>query len=510
MQTLTKQLVKQEGNLPEYVAHVDQTDLPERIIQFGEGNFLRGFVDWMVHETNKQGLFNGRIVAVQPTPHGKVVPKLNAQDGLYTLVLQGIEHNQQVEKYELVSSVSRGINPYENWEEILKVAESPAIEFVFSNTTEAGLTYVQEAFDPDNAPLSYPGKLTAFLYHRFRVMDGKPETGLTIIPCELVTGNGDLLKDIVNKIAKDWDLPAEFVEWLNNNNRFCNTLVDRIVPGYPKGNIEAYRSKLGYEDQLLTVGELYHLFVIDAGEQETELIPFQQAGLNVKWGDVTPYRQLKVGLLNAPHTMMFSVGFLSGVNTVSEFMEDETLYDFVRKAIFEELIPALPFEEGYKNEFAEGVLDRFSNPFIKHQLTDIGLSGVSKFKTRVLPLLLGWADKQGHLPERMTFSLASLLFYFKPVQKSDGSMLGLRHGEEYQIRDDEAVLDFFETMWNKYDGSAESVEELVAVILSEEMIWGQNLTEITGLHEQISAHLDNILTDGMKSALKLCVHKGGI
>lgn len=507
MKNLNKKLVSQEGFLPEHMSYAQYDQFPERIIQFGEGNFIRAFVDWMIHETNKQGLYDGRIVVVQPIPYGNIISKLNEQDGLYTLVMQGIENNKQVEKYELVSSISRGINPYENWEDVLKVAESPLLEFVFSNTTEAGLTYVEEAFDLSGVPHSYPGKLTAFLYHRFCKMDGKPEAGLTIIPCELVDGNGKVLKEIVMKMTKDWDLPEDFVNWINDCNRFCNTLVDRIVPGFPKDNIEAYNVKLGYKDELLTVGEVHHLFVIDAGVQKSELIPFQKAGLNVIWDDVTQYRQLKVSLLNAPHTMMFPVGLLAGANTVYEYMEDEYLYKFAYHAIFDEIIPLLPFDEEYKLGFSKSVLNRFRNPFFKHQLQDIGLNGVSKFKTRVLPLLLDWVNKNERLPEHMIFSFASLITYFKPVRKEDGMVYGVCDGKEYQIRDDEAILNLFDMAWEKYDESAKSIPNIISIILSKESLWGQDLTKINGLIEQISIYVNKTLTDGMKPALKMCLQK---
>jgi len=240
MEQLSRNMLLENHQLTESMEVNLTNDLPERILQFGEGNFLRGFVDWMVNEMNKQGIFNGRVVAIQPTPHGKVVPKLNAQDGLYTLVQQGIKDGKQVNKSEIITSISRGINPYENWNEVLKVAESPSIQFVFSNTTEAGLTYLEEEFIPDASPLSFPGKLTAVLYHRYRVFNGSEDSGLTIIPCELVEENANVLREIVLKLAKDWELPQDFIQWVEQHNRFCNTLVDRIVPGYPKENIDTF------------------------------------------------------------------------------------------------------------------------------------------------------------------------------------------------------------------------------------------------------------------------------
>ncbi|WP_077624567.1 tagaturonate reductase [Sediminibacillus massiliensis] len=502
MKTLNKQLFSQTETSPDKVVYYDQGAYPERVVQFGEGNFLRGFVDWMIHEMNKRGIFQGRVVAIQPTPHGKVVPKLNEQDGLYTLIQQGIDQGEQVEKYELISSISRGINPYENWEQVLELATAQDVEFVFSNTTEAGLVYEKEEYERDVSPVSFPGKLAAFLYERFQHFAGDLKKGLTIIPCELVEDNGDLLKELVLRKADDWKLPEEFKEWVDEANRFCNTLVDRIVPGYPADKSKDYEQILGYEDKLLVVGELYHLFVIDPGTDKKELLPFKEAGLNVEWADPATYRKLKVSLLNAPHTMIFSTGYLAGVDTVRELMEDEQLSQFVRKAIYEEINPLLSFPESEKNEFAETVMDRFRNPFIAHKLTDIGLNGISKFKSRVLPFMLDWQEKGNGAPMFMTFSLASLLSYFQPVHVENGTGAGERMGKHYPIRDREQTMERLEEAWKHHDGTAEASEQLVADILSDKEIWGRNLADLNGIKKRTSIHLHSILRNGMREALQ--------
>ncbi|WP_332629429.1 tagaturonate reductase [Halalkalibacter flavus] len=489
-------------NLSAQVTYENQDHLPEKIVQFGEGNFLRGFVDWMIHELNKQGLFNGKVVAIQPTPYGKVVPKLNAQDGLYTLALRGIENGQIVERNEIISSISRGINPYSNWDEVLKVAESPDIQFVFSNTTEAGLTYLEETYDKQKSPLSFPGKVTAFLYHRYKVMNTKPEAGLVLIPCELVEGNGDVLKELVLRYAKEWNMPKEFITWVNNHNQFCNTLVDRIVTGYPKDNVEEYRDLLGYEDVLLTAGEPYHLFAIEAGEDVAERLPFHQAGLNVKWGPITPYRELKVRLLNGPHTMMFSVCYLSGVDTVLEAIQDPDLGEFVKNGMIEEIFPTVKMDEKEKRLFVESVIERFENPYNKHFLTDIGMNAVYKYKSRLIPSMLDYIKQTKKLPQSILFSLAALIVYYRPDRNDGDFLIGRRGNDEYTIRDNKEALSALTKAWEQFENDGADVSRLTASVLEDEELWGIKLNEIEGLNELVASNVSSILLYGMKKSVR--------
>ncbi|ARK29554.1 tagaturonate reductase [Halalkalibacter krulwichiae] len=484
------------------VKYEKQDDLPEKIIQFGEGNFLRGFVDWMVHEMNKQGLFNGKVVAIQPTPHGKVVPKLKAQNCLYTLALRGIENGQVVESNEIISSISRAINPYSDWEQVLKVAESKDLEFVFSNTTEAGLTYLEEAYNPTSSPLSFPGKVAAFLYHRYQVMNGSPDAGLVMIPCELVEGNGDVLKELVVRYATDWKLSTDFIQWVEECNQFCNTLVDRIVTGYPKDNIDQYNELLGYEDVLLTAGEPYHMFAIEANEDVSMRLPFDKAGLNVKWGDVTPYRELKVRLLNGPHTMMFAACYLSGVDTVLEAMEDENLSEFIKQGIYEEILPTVKMEDSEKRQFVDSVIERFLNPYNKHYLADIGMNAVYKFKSRLIPSLLDYVKAENSLPRSIVFSLAALFVYYRSDRTEGEFLIGKREADEYTIRDNKEAITAFSNAWNDFDGSESGLENLVSGLLERSDLWGMNLNEIIGLQDMLVAFLSNILQDGMKESVK--------
>jgi tagaturonate reductase len=492
MNRLNKQWL-QNGDVPGGAAAIRSFALPEKILQFGEGNFMRGFVDWMVHELNKKGLFHGRVVTVQPTPHGKVVPKLNAQDGLYTLVLRGIEKGQVVDVREVVSSISRGINPYEAWDQVLQVAADPQVTLVFSNTTEAGIRYTPEAYDPERSPLSFPGKLTACLYHRFQAFGGDPASGWSIIPCELIEDNGSLLREIVLRLAEDWKLPEEFRTWVKEHNRFCNTLVDRIVTGYPKDEIDRFRESLGYEDELLTVGEPYHLFAIDGDPVVREQIPFEKAGLNVYWADVRPFRELKVRILNGAHTLMCTAALLAGKQTVLEVMQDPAFASFVTEGIFEEILPAVEREEEEKRAFAETVLDRFRNPFSKHYLTDISLNGVTKFKTRLLPTLKAYVRQNGRLPARLTYSLASLLVYCRGERLEGGQLLGGWGGKEYTVRENEDILRLLYETWKQEPEAALAVE----AILQNEKIWGESLRVIPGLKEAVIRHVEQMLDHGI-------------
>lgn len=496
MKKLNQELL-QNGQFSEAVRGNAQSELPEKVLQFGEGNFMRGFIDWMIHQLNKQGLFNGRIVTVQPTPNGKVVPKLNGQSGLYTMALRGIEAGHVVDTTEVVCSISRGINPYTDWNQVLEVASNPDIKVVFSNTTEAGISYVQEDYDPNKAPLSFPGKLTACLFHRFQSSNGDPQAGWSIIPCELIENNGLILKDVVLRIADDWNLSDEFKNWVIQHNHFCNTLVDRIVPGFPKDNIDDFRQQLGYEDELLTVGEPFHLFVIDGDPIVREIVPFEKAGLNVYWEDVRPFRELKVRILNGAHTMMAATAFLGGKQTVLDVMEDADFASFISKGIYEEILPVLDMEETEKRSFANSVLERFRNPFTKHYLLDISLNGVSKFKTRLLPTLKAYVKKNGRLPPRIVFSLAALIVFYKGSHFEGGNLVG-KHGEqEYVIRDSEETLHFLYETWN----SSNNVESVMEAVLHNEQLWGSNLCEIEGIEEAVTLYVTNILKNGIDPKL---------
>lgn len=475
--------------------------LPERVIQFGEGNFLRAFVDWMFHKMNKQGLFNGRVVVVQPLAGG-LVDKLNEQDGLYTLILRGLRNGQAVAEEEIISSISRGINPYTEWPEYLKCAENPDLEFVVSNTTEAGIAFNPQDCPDDAPPPSFPGKLTAFLYHRYKHFAGEPEKGMTIIPCELIDRNGDNLKEVILQLAAAWELPVGFREWMVKHNCFVNTLVDRVVPGYPKDEIEAISARLGYEDYLVDTGELFHLWVIEGPAKLAERLPFRQAGLNVVWtNDMSPYRTRKVRILNGAHTSSVPVAFLYGLDTVGEMVNDPVLGEFTNKVIFDEIIPSMDMDKELLVDYANDVLERFRNPFIKHFLLSILLNSTSKFKTRVLPSLLSLNKKTGLIPLKLSFSLAALIALYRGALV-ENKMKCQRDREEFFLQDDPEALQFFTQVWAECGDTQTDYLNLTRRILAHEEFWGENLCEsLPGLAEKVSFELYRIAQAGIKAAI---------
>ncbi len=467
------------------------TGLPERILQFGEGGFLRAFVDWMIHEMNQKELFKGQVVVVQPIAEG-MAGIINEQDGLFTLLLRGLQEGKPVEETAIISSISRGLNPYTQWGEVLRCAEDPAMEFVVSNTTEAGIAYDSTDHPEMTPPGSFPAKLAVYLYHRFTHFSGDPARGIVILPCELIDRNGDNLKAIIIRMAQEWGWSSEFTDWIEKHNYFLNTLVDRVVTGYPRDEVVELTARLGYEDKLLNTGELFHLWVIEGPVQLAEKLPFAKAGLNVVWTeDMTPYRTRKVRVLNGAHTATVPAAFLYGLETVGEMMNHEVMGAFVRQTISEEIVPSIKLDHTMLTEYADAVVERFCNPFIKHYLVSILLNSSSKFKTRVLPSLLEYVQEFGRLPERLVFSLAALIAVYQA-----GTM-----------KDDEWVLDFFAGVWANYDGTAASASAAAEEVLSQSRLWGQDLTLIPGLKEMVASQLQIIQQEGMQAALQRLVRR---
>jgi tagaturonate reductase len=470
----------------------DRQIYPEKVLQFGEGNFLRGFVDWQIDVMNKQGTFNGSVVVVQPRGQEKI-EKLNAQDGLYTLYLQGIKEGKAVQENSIITSIKRGINLFNEYDQYLQLAANPELRFIFSNTTEAGIAFDENDRLEDTPQKSFPGKLTAFLYERYNAFQADKDKGLIIIPCELIERNGEKLKEIVLKYAELWYLGDDFAAWLHESNTFCNSLVDRIVPGYPRDSIDEITQELGYKDNLLVVGEQYHLWVIEGPQSITEEFPAHLAGLNtLVVDDLTPYRTIKVRILNGAHTAMTPVSYLSGINTVAQAIEDKVTGQFVKELIYDEIIPTLdlPIEE--LHSFAEAVLNRFRNPFMQHFLLSISLNSMSKFKTRDLPSLLDYYNRKRELPKKLVFSLAALISFYK----------GKRGEEEIPLADDQDVLDLFKVQWSQYNGTIDSIKDIVSNVLGYERVWEIDLNQVPGLTTAITNDLFRIETMGMKKALE--------
>ncbi|GAB6099537.1 tagaturonate reductase [Halanaerocella petrolearia] len=477
-------------------------EYPEKVLQIGEGNFLRAFVDWMFHEMNKQGVFKGKSVIVQPISQGRV-SNLNQQDSLYTLYLRGIEDGKEVNKKEIMTSLSRGLESYTQWEEVLKLAENPEIEFVVSNTTEAGIAYSEDDQLTDTPPDSYPGKLAAYLYRRFKYFDGDYDKGMVIVPVELIDRNGDKLKEIIIQLAKDWNLSDEFIDWINKANHFLNTLVDRIVTGYPHNEIEELETALGYHDQNLDTGEIFHLWIIEGDKKLKEKLPFHKAGLNVKWvDDLTPYRTRKVRILNGAHTSTVPVSYLAGIDLVRDAMNDQLVGEFIRQVVFEDIIPTLDFDEEELEGFANKIFERFKNPYIDHKWLDISLNSTSKFKTRVLPSLVKYIEENNELPIRLVFALAALIAFYHGTEIRDNKLVANREGEEYLIQDDKEVLEFFSGLWSDYEVGEFELDGLVKRVLANQEFWERDLNELSGLTAKVTEHLAQIQEQGLVDSLK--------
>ena len=386
----------------------------ERVIQFGEGGFLRSFADVFIHKMNEQGLYDGKVVVVQPIAKG-LIPVINEQKGVYHQFLRGIDDGKVVDECIEVHSISRGVDPYTNYADFLKLAENPDMQVIISNTTEAGIEYLGTEELTDAPPKSFPAKLTALLYARYRA--GLP--GFVILSCELIDNNGGELLKCVLQYAELWKLPEDFTAWLKTENHFCNTLVDRICTGYPKDEVEALTERLGQTDRLMNTAEIFHLWVIEGNHEA--VFPLQAAGINVIWtDDVKPYKKRKVRILNGGHTSMVLGARLYGLSTVKECLDDPVVSRFLKKAMFEEIIPTLGHEEE-DIPFGNAVLERFANPFVKHQLLSIALNSVSKFKARVLPTILEYREQRGCLPKALTFSLAALIAFYRTDEANDNA-----------------------------------------------------------------------------------------
>lgn len=465
---------------------VQADSFTERILQFGEGNFLRAFANWMIHEMNHQANFDAGAVVIQPIANG-LIKTLNDQDGLYTLYMNGIKNGEVLSERKVVDCIQRGINPYEDYDAYLANAENSNLRFVISNTTEAGISYNPEDNLEDAPQVSFPGKLTALLYKRFHFFNGASEKGLIVIPCELIDRNGDNLKKIVLQYATDWNLDKGFVSWINNDNIFCNTLVDRIVPGYPRDKIDTITEELGYIDNLVVEGEQFHLWVIEAPESVKNEIPAKTCGLNIVFtNNMEPYRTRKVRILNGAHTSLVPVSYLYGIDKVRESLEDHVVGKFIKDTIFEEICLTLDLPEQELKQFSNAVLERFRNPYLEHDLISISLNSISKYKIRLLPSVLEYIRRENALPKRLLFSLAALIAFYR----------GDRNGVNIPLKDDQSVLDFFAAQWVAFD-----VKDTAKATLQNVDFWGQDLTQFNGLLEEVTTSLNAITKHGMKEAL---------
>ena len=465
----------------------------ERVVQFGTGNFLRAFVGWQLDIVNEGTDLDAGIVMLKST--GSARASLNEQDGLYTALLRGLDGaGEVVDEARLVQSVTRQVDISEAFDAFLALARDPNIEFVFSNTTEAGIRFEPGDRFEDAPPASFPAKLTRFMFERYQAFSGDATKGLTIIPCELIDHNGDTLEGFVRQYAELWALPEDFKSWLERANTFCNTLVDRIVTGYP-ADAGALLEKLGYDDAFLTVGEPYYFFAIQGPENLAQRLHLDEVDLPHIHivDDITPFKTRKVGVLNGAHTLMVPVAYLCGLNTVRGALEHPLVNGFIRDAVFNEIIPALPLPADDLRSFAEEVFGRFRNPFVEHKLLDISLNSVAKFKTRLLPQILSYHEQHGEAPPKLSFALAALLAFYK----------GERDGAPFTMRDGDEVLAFFGETWQDYQEGKLDLAGVVDEVLGQEAFWGQDLREAAELSERVTAGLEHIVERGMVGALEV-------
>ncbi|MDD4403944.1 MAG: tagaturonate reductase [Parabacteroides sp.] len=466
---------------------------PERIIQFGEGNFLRAFVDWIVWNMNVKADFNASVVVVQPIAQG-MVDMLNKQDCLYHVNLQGLDQGVAVDSLTMIDVISRALNPYTENEAFMKLAEQPEMRFIISNTTEAGI-----AFDPsckltDVPASSYPGKLTQLLYHRFKTFHGDKTKGFIIFPCELIFLNGHKLKETIFQYIELWNLEEAFKTWFEEACGVYATLVDRIVPGFPRKDILTIQEKLQYNDNLVVQAEIFHLWVIEAPKEVAEEFPADKAGLNVLFvPSEEPYHERKVTLLNGPHTVLSPVAYLSGLNIVREACQHEVIGKYIDKVMFGELLETLNLPKDELIQFGKDVLERFNNPFVDHQVTSIMLNSFPKYQTRDLPGLKTYFDRKGVLPSGLVLGLAAIITYYKGGKRGD---------DEIKIQDDVKITTLLTDLWAT--GCTTRVTEGV---LNAEFIWGENLNLIPGLTEKIVYYLNSIQEKGMIHVVKEVVNE---
>jgi len=473
-------------------------DLPEKVLQFGTGVLLRGLPDFFIDKANRAGIFNGRIVVVKSTDTGSSA-EFDDQDSLYTLGIKGIVDGKKVEEDIICSAISRVLTAGKDWAAILEFARNPELQVVISNTTEVGIQLVED--DVHQAPpISFPGKLLAVLYARYQALGGGEESGLVIVPTELIVDNGKKLKAIVLELASQNDLDGDFIHWIDQHNHFCDSLVDRIVPGKPDAQTVArLEDQCGYNDNLRIASEAYALWAIQGDDKVKSVLSFAKADEGVVIApDIEIFRELKLRLLNGTHTLSCAVAFLSGFKTVREAMDDAIFSVFITQLAFNEIAPAIPYKVDQKaaHDFAGKVLDRFRNPHIEHQWISISAQYSSKMKTRVIPVLMQHYRTETTPPENMTLGFAAFIRFMKTVKNAKGEFIGTNNGEEYKVTDDNAAI--FAEAWKEED-----TDKVVNTILSNENLWGgPNLTILPGFEEAVAKKLKHILHDGILDTAK--------
>lgn len=481
-----------------------QKDAQVKVLQFGEGNFLRAFVDYFFDISNEKAGFDGKVALVQPIAQG-LTKLINDQEGLYTLYLRGSENGEKVDLKRVISAVDCCLNPYEktDFDKMMEIATSDSLDIIVSNTTEAGIAYDPSCKFDDVPASSFPGKLTQVLYARYKA--GKK--GVVVLSCELIDNNGKELLKCVNSYIEQWELGDEFKAWVNNDNIFCSTLVDRIVPGRIRDEkeIQKLEAENGYHDELIDVGEIFGVWIIEGPKELEDRLPFKKAGVNVHVvPDVMPYKHRKVRILNGAHTGFVLGAYLAGQNIVRDCMQNENIAGFMNRMLNDEVIPTLVdhLDKNDLDEFASAVKDRFNNPFVNHELMSISLNSTSKWKARNMPSFLQYIEKNGKLPVCLTMSLAAYIaFYSNDISElTDAGLICKRPaGNTYTVSDDRWALEFY------YEHRNDSEEDLVRAVLGNKKMWDRDLNDIAGLTDAVVKDLKKIRTEGAEAAYAGCL-----
>lgn len=479
---------------PELGVSESYFNYPERILQFGTGVLLRGLVDYLVDKANKAGVYKGRIVVVKSTSGDTT--EFSQQDNLFTTNIKGISQGELVNQVLVNASISRVLQSNAEWRKVLEAVRQPELQTIISNTTEVGIQYVEEKID--GVPASFPGKLLAVLWERFQYFKGASHTGFVIVPTELVVNNGQLLKEIVLKLAAFNKLPVSFTQWIESDNSFCSSLVDRIVPGKPK-DLATLEQKVGYTDGLWIDTEPYLLWAIEGDERVKHILGFHQSDARMLIApDITPFREQKLRILNGSHTISVPLGYLSGMNTVVECMEDAYMRSFFRTVIIEEILPTIREICPHAPAFAEDVLDRFSNPNIAHKLLSITFQESMKMNARNVRTIVRYYEKFQSLPANMCLGFAAMLLFLRPEQQENGQYAGQRGDEFYTITDDNIAI--FADYWSQVNGKgSDAIVAMVQAISAEKRLWEADLSQIPGFTDAVSAHLQGMLQEGVKS-----------
>lgn len=470
----------------------NKNSYPTKIMQFGEGNFLRAFVDWQIDILNETTDLNAGIAVIRPIDYD-ALPLLNVQDGLYTSIIRGLnEQGKTVADARIISSINEEIPIYQAFDKYMALAENPELKIIFSNTTEAGIEYIDTDKLTDTPAKAFPAKLTQWLHHRFEFFNGSTDSGVVIIPCELIDYNGEKLKEIVLQYCQLWQLSDEFVNWLTNANDFCSTLVDRIVTGFPRDEHQKLQEEYGYLDNFMVTAEYFHLFVIQGPKHLAQLLHLDGSDLNIKIvDDISPYKQRKVAILNGAHTALVPLAYMSNIDAVGEALDTPLFEQYLESLIFNEIIPTLDLPKDELQAFATDVLNRFRNPYIHHLLMAISLNSMTKFKTRLLPQLLKFVEIKNAIPPMIAMAIAGQILFFK----------GDRNNEKIALSDSEQWLVLFDELWTAYNNNVININELVVSVLGADWHWEQDLNEIAGLTEQVSRQLEAMLSTGVPDVL---------